>query len=416
MGAFALLTMFAGCGGGEPALEDSAPPAISGEEEEPDRSYGDEGDPVLDDPEQDGYADDDDETDDTPMPEPPKAPPPIEAIFNSPELENAKGRHVLERALIALIEGAPTGSTIRGSWYHFSRAGVADAFVAAKARGVKVLLTMDGKLEREQPAITSKLRAALGKDLVLCSKSNGRSACLGSNINHNKFALFTSTGGASDVVWQSSANLTGGKMHNNAVVVRGNKLLFDTYLAYFNDLTKNPSSPNLSYGSTIDTGGGTKLYISPRDKGDIVRSILDNIDCEQGKSRVRVAMAFFRSDRGVKVADKLVELHKAKCDVEVLVTGSPGNILPEVTSTLKKGGVALRTYRAPTPELTGIHSKYLLIDSKYLGKPRKLVFTGSHNYEQSALRTNDEVLMRVDNPEVFAAFEKDYAAIRAQTN
>jgi phosphatidylserine/phosphatidylglycerophosphate/cardiolipin synthase-like enzyme len=63
----------------------------------------------------------------------------------------------------------------------------------------------------------------------------------------------------------------------------------------------------------------------------------------------------------------------------------------------------------------GLHSKYLLIDAKYAGSTaaRRLVFTGSHNYTGPALTSNDETLLRIEDPAVFAAFLVDWGNIRS---
>ena len=88
---------------------------------------------------------------------------------------------------------------------------------------------------------------------------------------------------------------------------------------------------------------------------------------------------------------------------------SPG---PSIVSTLTDGGVHVSTYPRG---LTGqsIHSKYLLISSRYAGStaPRRLLWTGSHNYTGNALRNNDELLLRVEDDALFAAFQDDWADI-----
>jgi phosphatidylserine/phosphatidylglycerophosphate/cardiolipin synthase-like enzyme len=63
----------------------------------------------------------------------------------------------------------------------------------------------------------------------------------------------------------------------------------------------------------------------------------------------------------------------------------------------------------------GLHSKYLLIDARYAGSTaaRRLVFTGSHNYTGPALTSNDETLLRIEDPAVFAAFLADWGQIKS---
>lgn len=68
------------------------------------------------------------------------------------------------------------------------------------------------------------------------------SACIGnqgSPINHNKFFLFSSTDGAANVVFQTSSNFSEGNytnQYNNALQIVGNTVLYNGFVAYFNDL------------------------------------------------------------------------------------------------------------------------------------------------------------------------------------
>jgi phosphatidylserine/phosphatidylglycerophosphate/cardiolipin synthase-like enzyme len=90
-----------------------------------------------------------------------------------------------------------------------------------------------------------------------------------------------------------------------------------------------------------------------------------------------------------------------------------------VLQTLRDGGVDVRLL--PKDEANSrctIHSKYLLVDSPCQGangvRRRRLVFTGSHNWTAAARRDNDEVMLRVDDDAVFAAFRANWDAIRVR--
>lgn len=54
-----------------------------------------------------------------------------------------------------------------------------------------------------------------------------------------------------------------------------------------------------------------------------------------------------------------------------------------------------------------------MIDGTYLDGPHQLVFTGSHNYTLSALRANDESLLKIDDPTIYTQFKTNYDALRA---
>jgi hypothetical protein len=92
----------------------------------------------------------------------------------------------------------------------------------------------------------------------------------------------------------------------------------------------------------------------------------------------------------------------------VLGTGAS----PEIISTLKAGGVKVLPFESETGE--SVHSKYLLIEGIYSGIPgRKLIFTGSHNYSENALRDNDETLLKVDDAPIFDAFIANFSALKS---
>lgn len=375
---------------------------------------------------EDGLADPDSEDDgdavvgDDPDEEPAEAvasavtaakPPAVEAFFNDPE---TKGNRDLEKGFEELVSQAVKGSTIHMSIFGFTRSSPAKALVKAYQRGVSVRLVLDGH-NAGTNAVKILTAALPANAITLCHR--GKGACIGDNIDHNKFAIFSElSDGSKAVVWQSSQNLTGHQLtaHNNSVVVRNDAKLFNGYLSYWNDLHEHKE--NLNYYTVVD-GKDAKAYFFPRASGDTVLSILDNVRCKKDKSTIRVAMAFFVASR-ISVAKKLGALEKAGCDVEVLLNPDSSHISGSVVSTLRDAGVKVRKFEA-TGAASIIHSKYLLIDSNYDGaevEHRKLVFTGSHNYTAGALRTNDETLIRVDDGAVFDAFEADYARIRKHTH
>src|SRR5206468_2945973 len=113
-------------------------------------------------------------------------------------------------------------------------------------------------------------------------------------LNHNKYYLFSRTGGASDVVVQSSANLHDGrdglKGWNNALILVGNTGIWNDYNAYLED--QKAGTPNNNYYDTRTPvqSGSAKVFHYPRressgtsaydDPGqDTLYTILSHIDC-----------------------------------------------------------------------------------------------------------------------------------------
>lgn len=348
----------------------------------------------------------------------------LEAFFQVP-LADGTGDKTLEKKVIELAGLAAPGSTVRISMYGWSRSDVAQAFVDAKGRGVNVRVIVDAEHneadEEDDKPIAADMRAAvklledgLGKEnVILCKRGGG--SCQGTGIDHNKFYVFSElTDGSKNVVVQASENLTSRTLHNNMIVARDDKDLYEGYLAYWRDMAAQKE--NLDYYRHAD-GKHTIAYFFPRAEGDTVISVLDKVKCDGG-GKIRIAMAFWNTAR-IAIADRLIELQSEGCDVRVLTRGKATAVATqeEVVAKLRAGHIKVGLY--PSEHGTDIHSKYMLIDAKYDTENqgyvrRKLVYTGSHNYLASALRKNDETLMRVDNADVFSAFWSNWQTIRDQ--
>ncbi|MGE3668387.1 MAG: phosphatidylserine/phosphatidylglycerophosphate/cardiolipin synthase family protein [Polyangiaceae bacterium] len=341
-------------------------------------------------------------------------PPQKEVVFTVP-LAGGANDTTIEAKLGELAKAAAPGSQIRISLYHWSRQAIAYRFVDAQKAGVDVRVVLDPTNKNDQGddwAGVATLKSELPSGHVtVCNESAGQGACIGSDtgINHNKFFLFSELNdGSKHVVVQSSANLTTTQLHkhNNLVIIRDDKALYDAYLSYWTDL--QAQQQDLNYYRSFDGDTGTKAYFYPRASGDTILGVLDNVTCDAGTT-IRVAMAFFTTGRS-EIADKLVSKQQQGCAVTVVLDQE--NLSSGVASTLKSGGVSL--YVFPTGSAgEGLHSKILIIHGTYTGTAnRGLVWTGSHNYTGPALRGNDEALLKLDDPEVYAAFDANFAAIR----
>lgn len=316
---------------------------------------------------------------------------------------------VQEDKLIELLELAVPGSQVRVSLFHITRTRMAEAFVAAADRGVDLEIVLDDDNRNAagdfNDAVTL-LRDRLGGRVSLCE-----TACIGDNINHNKMFLFSElSDGSRDVVVQSSANLTNSQMrlHNNLVVVRDDTALYAGYLQYWSDQKAERADPD--YYRKADGDLDTRLYMFPRnDGGDTILSILGNVDCFPG-SEIHLAMSLFTAGR-VEVARELGRKRAQGCAVHAVVNQTAAD---EVKDALAAGGVDLTIY--PTEAgVRGIHSKYLLVNSRYFGseEPVRIVWTGSHNYTVNALRHNDETVLKIVDDGVYDAFRADWDRIAA---
>ena len=342
------------------------------------------------------------------------------AVFNNP-LE-ASEQYKIRDHVRSLIDGEAANTTIRMAMYHFTDTVISTALVNAKNRNVNVQVVVD--YEDSASAAVTSLKTALGTDIskpsfvAVCTKD---AACIGtgpSPIMHNKFYLFESTLGSSNVVVQSSANLNPGNATghwNNAVTLVGNTDLYNAYRAYHRDLAEKEKNNNY-YRTT--SSGNAKVYFFPRkgtdESTDTIYNMLDeNITCEGNTSVgtqdthrtiIRVGMWTFNRD---DIARKLNELADKKCWVDVIYTSADAGVLGHLRNHPR---IAL--YQAPSPHI--IHSKYMAIEGTYAGqKDTKWVVTGSHNYTTSALRENDEAMIRIKSNTIHDQYRANFRLIRA---
>ncbi|MFI9584089.1 phosphatidylserine/phosphatidylglycerophosphate/cardiolipin synthase family protein [Streptomyces sp. NPDC052236] len=359
--------------------------------------------------------------------------------FNNPAATTAE-QDAIRDHIRGLIGGAERGSSIAVSMYTFSDATVSRALVAAKQRGVSVRVILDHSTLRTNGNEYATLSSGLGTDraktswVYACPDGRG---CVGTRtlpgddgaINHNKLFLFSRTRGADNVVVQTSANMTGyqrTELFNNAVTI-ADAGLYGIYQAYFADLLKHGTSAGLSHYYRTPSSGRYQAYFFPRRESrgttfnndaatDTVKLILDKVGCAPRGEATEVRMAaslFYRKE----VADKLVSLASAGCSVLLAHDANPGTVdVGPTMGTVVEGIVAGKLTKrvgcwenSPSGVKIGLHSKYLTVSGTYGGvRGRKLVWTGSHNFSYPALRSNDETLLKIDDPMVFDRFKANH--------
>jgi phosphatidylserine/phosphatidylglycerophosphate/cardiolipin synthase-like enzyme len=333
----------------------------------------------------------------------------VQTIFNEP-LNGSD--FTAQNAMIDLLRQASPGSEVHIAIYEWDSIPYAEAVEFAVSRGVTVRVVADGN--EMDPAVEQRLVAAIGRgNVTLC----GRGACIGTGINHNKFMLFSRLDdGSSNVVMQGSHNFrdSQNRRFNHLVVVRGDNALYTHYRDYWNDL--RGQGQNLNYYDvhgdfTGDTG--VKGYFFPRVSGDLIISVLNNVHCDPG-AELHVGMAFFKDARGVEVARTLREKRDAGCGVHIIVGNYLGDDPPSPSQAVQDmlRGMDWRIYDQGG---VTVHSKYLLIRARYAtgDEVETLVFAGSHNYTNGALRSNDEALLRLNDAASYNAFLAHWNRMRA---
>jgi phosphatidylserine/phosphatidylglycerophosphate/cardiolipin synthase-like enzyme len=322
-------------------------------------------------------------------------------IFNSP-VSGAAKRDAISARIANLISGTPAGGRIAIAMYHFSSLDTAAQLVAAARRKVSVQVVLDD--ESRSYAAYKRLRRGLGGDtkksswVAVCDQDRG---CIGPEFNHNKFFLFSATRGARNMVVQTSANATDGARDtqwNDALVLQ-DPAVYAGYLAYFRDLVAQHHSAD--YHRTVQAGK-YRLDFFPWSSGDPISQALDQVSCAGG-TRLRLSLGHFTWG---PIARRLWKLDNEGCRVQIVFDIVGPVVIQALTKKGGRNGNPETRYLTEGGPTTYAHSKYLLIDGQYQGKPQKVVFTGSNNYTTVGFHGHDEAMITVADPQL----ETEYAA------
>lgn len=328
----------------------------------------------------------------------------VELTFNKP------GSHAQIDKAVRLIKAVPAGSRIRMSIYNLTVNSVYKAINAARARGVDVRVVANG--ENHSSTLLRRLAERMGSHFTWCWN-----ACISSHsegIMHAKYMLFSRTRDNSGamrrhVVWVSSANFSGSgyDLSNNSVTTYGDEVLYEGYLT---DVWR-PMRSSTRWSDYYDSASGrgyfgsaasnTTVYVSPEGQYDLVYTRLGYInpgtDCT-----IRVMHNMVNDSRSA-VVNRLVDLKKDGC--RVLVAAK--TIDPENRERFRDAGIPFKTRLK-------IHDKAIIVRARYdhSSSPRTVILTGSHNLSYSALRYNDELLVKLtDSTALYKAFVSHFYAM-----
>jgi phosphatidylserine/phosphatidylglycerophosphate/cardiolipin synthase-like enzyme len=325
----------------------------------------------------------------------------------------------IQRRLAAMIDGAPVGAAIYGTFFSLDLVFIRDALVRANNRGSPVFIMHNNTdhanaipvaLSGPAPSGLGPNHRWSGRPFPDAAHRYGAIATGPGSDLHTKLFLFEATTDPEgqlrrNVCWWGSANCSlhsGTQKYNNAVAVYDDPTLFANFKSKLWDLlwdeTHFPDDDfyNASQGRGTFEGGpatGFTAYCSPEQSTDLWVNRLALIDAGPA-TKVYVAMDKFFDSRAV-VADQLVRIARARGAVQVAVGNDAGDFGGVVRTKLVGAGIPVR--------LVNIHDKLALVQSKYNGSAaaRKIVFNGSHNLTQDANYVNDELLVKLFNSQVF---------------
>lgn len=313
-------------------------------------------------------------------------------IFNNPVGTVAAKRKAVNH-IINSINSAPRGSTIRVAVYSFADMPTANALIAAHKRGVGVKVITRTNF----PAVV-KMKKALGTSIMsksfvkLCTNSCRGPANKGEM--HAKYFSFTISGSARYVTMVGSVNLTGfnfTKQWNDLYTSVNDVSLFTVFSNWFEDMKYDTPRGKTFINTGTTTGYGVQM--TPLGKNpDPMMTALSTVKCpKKNPSTIRIAMHAWNESRGSTLANRVANLSRAGCKVNVVAGKAVGLV---VKKTLRAGGV--RVVESSHPGVF-THQKLMMVSGKVEGKSGvTYVWTGSSNWSERAYPRDDIILKITD--------------------
>ncbi|GEM_PF-2556468 len=350
-----------------------------------------------------------------------------EAYFtDSKAIAKGEASGIIMDKLISMINNTPTGERIHMSIYLINHQGVMDALKAAEARGVNLHIIVD--MSRSDSQITNAnslpwLQSNLPSSEIVVSVNDVSANA----INHHKFALFTAVqtqdGVLRNATFQTSHNFTVAdtKKIQDALVFNNS----DVYQAFLNNwelIKANASSgmkANFNFNSYDLPSINTKLEFFPRIVGGIYDgkdNIVDHLNAitDVANAKIRIAMSDW-SDSRPAIVNKLIELRNLGATIEVFAKDAAGTQTKAKLNQLSQLGAVVRIFNLESggDAKFNIHAKMMLIEGAWQGQTNsKVIITGSHNYTDGALKTNNEVLVTLVNSSLYAQYNSYFNAIK----
>lgn len=318
-----------------------------------------------------------------------------EVYFTDPQTINDPNNPTgsVEERLLQFINAAQTSIHIAS--FEFNLPRVADALIAAKARGVDVRwvtddengLEIDGNENRGQ---FTRLMAAN----IEVKDDAGRSALM-----HNKFWIFDQ-----HIVWTGSTNVTvnGVYKQNNNVIVMHSPEIATIYEREWQELwngqlgRRAPSTRNNQW-AILD---GTPIQVLFSAEDDAVDNLIALVN--DARTSIRF-LAFSFTD--YPLAQAMIARAQSGVDVQGVFETFGSNGLRSELRTLWCAGLPVRQ----DGNSSFLHHKVIVIDNS-------IVVTGSLNFSSSADEDNEENVVILDNAEIAALYLQEYQKVWDQAN
>ncbi|NWG33611.1 MAG: phospholipase [Chloroflexi bacterium] len=297
----------------------------------------------------------------------------------------------VEEKLIQYINAAQ--SSIHIASFEFDLTNVAQALIAANARGVDVRWVTDdehGLLADQEPGHGQF--AMLRNAGIEVRDDLGRTAFM-----HNKFWIFDR-----QIVWTGSTNVTKSGIYdqnNNVIVIRSPEL-GAIYEREFDEMWNGQfgaNSPSTLADQSL-TIEGSQILVIFTSEDPVLESVI--IPFVQGAQSNVYFMAFSFTD--YPLADAMIQARLRGLDVAGVFEAFGSTSESSELRTLFCGDVPVRQ------DGNGgfLHHKVIVVDERY-------VITGSLNFSTRAETTNDENVIIIDNPDIARRYVEEFERVWA---
>jgi phosphatidylserine/phosphatidylglycerophosphate/cardiolipin synthase-like enzyme len=302
----------------------------------------------------------------------------------------AQWQNSVEGRLIGMINAAQ--NSIHIASFEFDLTPVAEALIAARARGVDVRWVTDDEHGLEADEEPDRGQFAMLKEAGIEVRSDDRSALM-----HNKFWIFDY-----HTVWTGSTNITGNgifRQDNNVIVIHSPELalIYESEFQEMWDGQFGPRSPSQIARQSIMINGSQIWVIFTSEDPALEQAIIPIVNFASRSIRF---LTFSFTD--YPLADAMVKRAQSGVNVAGVFEKVGSDTDAAELRTLDCGGVPVRQDGNPG----FMHNKVIVVDERF-------VITGSLNFSTNAEESNDENVIIIDNPDIAQAYLQEFERVWA---
>jgi phosphatidylserine/phosphatidylglycerophosphate/cardiolipin synthase-like enzyme len=304
--------------------------------------------------------------------------------FTEPEKNLHKNNYSAPQdAFVRLLQSAKV--SIDGAFFEIDSEKVADGFISAHKRGVKVRLVTDERSLKEKAY--NRITAA-GIRIINDDKKG---------FMHNKFCIVDGK-----YVWTGSYNITDNcayRNNNNAILIMSSELA-NIYDDEFKEMFERHIFKNKKEARPLSFTGNPyfvkigqaniNAYFSP--DNDVEDIIVKRI--QKAKKSIYFMAFSFTSD---PIGEAMIERFKKGVKVQGLFEKNGSNTKESEYKKFLVEGIPVKTDINPH----NMHHKVIIIDDE-------VVITGSYNFSKNASKHNDENILLIEDPEIAKKYTAEF--------